>query len=142
MGVVKRGPGIRRGSVIQSTPSRHSRRAVPISNGRIYHCAHKAIIHVVTFAFFTRVAYLKPAGAGPREGSSAEYHHPLRGYMARHRALCPRVRSHECNFSQRRPLPQAAAKEQGYSTAWLAGANRASPVLAVARKYVEEGGTN
>jgi hypothetical protein len=57
--------------------------------------------------------------------------------MARHRSPCPRVRSRGCSFLQSHPLLQVAAKAQGCSAAWLAGANRALPVLAVARKEAE-----
>ncbi len=59
--------------------------------------------------------------------------------MVRHRSPYPRVHSRECSFLQCHPLLQAAAKALVYSIAWLAGANRASPVLTVARREGKEG---
>ena len=85
-------------------------------------------------SFCTRVAYLNLVSVGPRASSSVGCHRPLPRYKARHRSPYPRVHSHECSFLQRHPLLQAVAKAQGCLTAWLAEANRVSPVLMIAKK--------
>jgi len=77
------------------------------------------------------------ARVGPRASSSSGCHHPPRGYMAHHKAPCPRARSHGCSVPQRHPRLRVATKEQGCPAPLLAVANRALPVLTVTGEEAE-----